>query len=77
MSALQRSALSARIAKLPQVPPGIAPTVAPYARHDEDDDEEEKEIDGLGALPNTATQTIQYINRLGFTLHPLTFTNFS
>ncbi|KAF8512476.1 protein phosphatase methylesterase [Gautieria morchelliformis] len=55
MSALQRSALSARIAKLPQLPPGIAPTVAPQSNYDDcEDDVEEDETDGLGALPSMA-----------------------
>ncbi|KAG8903602.1 Protein with carboxyl methyl esterase activity [Tulasnella sp. 403] len=45
MSDLARSAMSARIAKLPPMPP---PTNAPY--HD-DEGEEEDEADGLGDLP--------------------------
>jgi len=51
MSALQRSAMSARIAKLPQLPPGIEPSVAPFSPDGEDMDEEEN--DDLGDLPRT------------------------
>ncbi|GJJ13707.1 hypothetical protein Clacol_007963 [Clathrus columnatus] len=53
MSSLQRSAMSARIAKLPQLPPDIertiAPTVAPFAQ----DDDDENETDDLGDLPRS------------------------
>ncbi|KAF8589894.1 protein phosphatase methylesterase [Ramaria rubella] len=49
MSTLQRSAMSARIAKLPQLPPGVAPSVSPYGR--DGDEDEEEEADDLGALP--------------------------
>jgi protein phosphatase methylesterase 1 len=68
MSALQRSALSARIARLPQLPPGIAPTVAPYAHQDEDNEEEEQETDDLGSLPTSTTMapSNQYNILLGF-----------
>lgn len=51
MSALQRSAMSARIAKLPQLPPGIEPSVAPLAPYGVDLKEEEEENDDLGDLP--------------------------
>lgn len=48
MSSLQRSALSARLAKLPQLPPEvIAPTVAPFSQ----DENDEEETDDLGDLP--------------------------
>jgi hypothetical protein len=67
MSTLQRSALSARIAKLPELPPGIEPTVAPQSNYDDEDDveeEEEDETDGLGALPSTMAPPNQYIYQL-------------
>ena len=60
MSSLQRSAMSARIAKLPRLPYGIAPSVAQSSLHDEDDVAEE-ESDDLGALPSTATTLNQYL----------------
>ena len=80
MSTLQRSALNARIAKLPRLPDGIAPSVAPYSVHDKDDDddeeeeEEEEEIDELGELPSTATSNQYFISR--FASHKI-FANIS
>ncbi|KAA1467211.1 protein phosphatase methylesterase [Dentipellis sp. KUC8613] len=52
MSDLHRSAMHARIAKLPRIPPAHAPP--PAGPTDEDGDEEaEEEADSLGALPSS------------------------
>ncbi|KIJ50938.1 hypothetical protein M422DRAFT_27064 [Sphaerobolus stellatus SS14] len=55
MSALQRSAMSARISKLPQFPPGVpAPTKAPGAEYEySEEGDEEDEVDDLGDLPQS------------------------
>jgi protein phosphatase methylesterase 1 len=59
MSALQRSAMSARIAKLPQTLPGApAPTTAPQSHYDlSGDGEDEDENDDLGDLPTSTTSS--------------------
>jgi len=47
--------MSARIAKLPQLPPGVpAPTMAPGVSYEySENDEEEDEVDDLGDLPQS------------------------
>lgn len=61
MSSLQRSAMSARLAKLPQLPPEIAPTVAPFSQ----DDDEDEETDDLGDLPQSGepSKTLKHLSK--------------
>jgi protein phosphatase methylesterase 1 len=50
MSDLYRSAIHARIAKLPQLPPDLL-------GEEEDDDEESEAADSIGALPSISTSS--------------------
>ncbi|KAG8890425.1 dual specificity protein kinase yak1 [Tulasnella sp. 332] len=58
MSDLAKSAMSARIAKLPHLPDIPPPIRSPYADADEDEgDEDEENEDGLGELPGATLKS--------------------